>query len=459
MAAAQKKTAKKAETKAKTVTSTVENLETNKIKLTMTVTPERFREGLQHSYDRNKHYFNIPGFRKGKAPRKILEQSYGADVFHEDAINFVLPDAYEDSLDEHDIDPVYRPEISLGDVSEKEGAVFFAEVFTRPTAEIDDYYGLTYPKGEVEPTEDEIQQELSNQQEKNARQVSIDRPAEMGDITLINFKGFIDDEPFEGGEGEDFSLTLGSGQFIPGFEDQLVGKTPGDDVKVNVTFPEEYHAPEYAGKDAVFEVEILDVQAKEFPEIDDDFAQDVSEFDTLAEYREDITKRIKEHKEANIDNYKRNHILKQLVSKSTVEIPEAMFLGRLDEMMDDFSRQIQMQGMNVENYMRFTQMTPDSLKASWRPQAEIDVKNLLALEAVSKKENLAVDDSEFEEKVKEMLKFEGEQLKEFLKTLPPGRKKELERSMLNEKALELVIEKATAIDGPLPMEEIVVDEE
>lgn len=441
------------------VTSELENIENNKVKLTITILPERFREGLQHSYSRNKQYFNLPGFRKGKAPRKIIEQAYGRDVFFEDAINFVLPDAYETALDQHELDPVYRPEISPGDISEKDGAIFFAEVYTRPSAEIDDYHGLTYPKGEPEATEEDIQNELRSQQEKNSRQVSVARSAEMDDVVTINFEGFIDDEPFDGGKGEDFNLTLGSGQFIPGFEEQLVGSQPGDDVTVNVTFPDEYHAPEFAGKPAKFEVEILDVQTKELPELDDDFAQDISEFDTLAEYREDLAKKIKEHKESNAENEKRAYVLKQLTAKSTVDIPEAMYLGRLDEMMDDFTRQIQMQGMNVENYMRFTQLTPESLKAGWRPQAELDVQNILALEAVAKKEGLVITDEEFAEKIGEMLKLEGEARDNFVNDLQTGRRRELERSILAEKALDLVMEKAIAIDGPLPMEEIVIDED
>lgn len=436
------------------VTSEMENLEANKIKLTITVSPERFREGLQHAHNRNKHYFNLPGFRKGKAPRKMIEQAYGKDVFYEEAINFVLPDAYEAALDKHEIEPVYRPDISPGDISEKEGAVFFAEVYTRPEVEISDYFGLTCPKGEIDATEDEIQNELRSQQEKNSRQVSSSRPAEMGDVVSINFKGFIDDEPFEGGEGEDFDLTLGSNQFIPGFEEQLVGCSPGDDVKVNVKFPDEYHHPDYAGKPAVFEVEVLDVQTKELPELDDDFAQDVSEFDTMAEYREDLVKRIKEHKESNLDNNKRGYLLKQLIAKVNADIPEAMYLGRLDEMMNEFRRHIQMQGMDVENYMRFTQLTPESLRISWRPQAEVDVKNSLALEAIAKKEALTISDEEFSEKIAEMLKLEGDDLKKFLDTMPAGRKKELERSILSEKALELVLEKADMIDGAFPTDEI-----
>ena len=442
-----------------TTTSVLENVETNKVKLTITIPPDRFREGLQHAYNRNKHHFNLPGFRKGKAPRKIIEQAYGKDVFYEDAVNFVLPDAYEAALNEHNLDPVYRPDIAPGDISEAEGAVFFAEVYTRPSAEIGDYSDLTYPKGTVDATDEEVEQELKAQQMKNARQVSVSRPAEMGDVVTINFEGFIDDEAFEGGSGEDFNLTLGSGQFIPGFEEQLVGTTPGDDVKVNVSFPDDYHHPDYAGKAAIFEVEVLDVQGKEMPEIDDDFAQDVSEFDTLAEYKDDLKKRIKENKEGNLENNKRGHLLKQLIEKITVDIPEAMYLARMDEMMEEFRRQVQMQGMDVETYMRFTQLTPDNLRASWRPQAEIDVKNLLALEAVVRKENLALTDDEFRVKIAEMLKLEGDSLEQFVSTIPDERRKDLERSILSEKALELIMERATEVEGDYPSEELNNDEE
>ena len=442
------------------VTSLVENVDTNKVKITITISPERFKEGLNDAYNRNKHYFNLPGFRKGKAPRKLIEQAYGKEVFFEDAINFVLPDAYEDSLDEHELDPVYRPDISTGDVSEKEGAVFYAEVYIRPIGEISDYGDLTYPKGNTEATDEEVEQELKKQQEKNARQISITRPAEIGDIAIINFEGFIDGEAFDGGSGEDFSLALGSGQFIPGFEEQLVGSTPGDDIKVNVTFPEEYHEPNFAGKDAVFEVEVLDIQGKEMPELDDEFAQDVSEHDTLDEYREELKERIEKAKADNLENNKRAHILKQLVAKTTVEIPDVMYDARIEEMMDEFKRNAQMQGLDVESYMRFTQLTPESLQASWKPQAVIDVKNLMTLEAIVRKENLILNDGEFAEKLGETMKLEGDALDKFVSSIADSRRKEIERSMLCEKALEIVMEKATAVEGDYEAElEIEPEEE
>ena len=434
-------------------TSTIEKLEPTKLKITITISPEGFREGVVAAYNKNKHHFNIQGFRKGKAPRKMIEQMYGREVFYEDAINAVLPDAYEAALTDNDIEPVYRPEIEPGPASEDEGAVFYATVYIRPEAEIDEFYGLTYPKSDAEPTEDEILQTMKVEQEKNATQVSVSRPAEMGDVLTINFKGYFGDEPFEGGEGKDFELTLGSKQFIDNFEEQLVGTQPGDDVIVNVKFPDEYHHPDYAGKEAKFEVEVLDVQAKELPELDDEFASNVSDFDTLVEYREDVAKKIREGKEQNLENEKRSHVMQQLVEKATMDVPEAMYLARLDEMMDEFSHQIQRQGMNLETYMRFTQLTPEKLKENWRPQAEAEVKNMLALEAVARKEGLDINDEEFAEYIGKITMQEGDALQQLVDSLPPFRRKELVRSAVCGKAMDFVLDKAIAIDEPLPVVE------
>jgi len=437
-------------------TSTVEQLEPTKLKITMNISPESFREALHTAYNKNKGHFSLQGFRKGKAPRKMIEQAYGREIFYEDAFNSILPEAYEAALDEHDIEPVYRPEIEPGPASENDGAVFYATVDIRPVAEVDGYYGLTYPKGDAEPTEEEIQQALKVEQEKSATQVSVDRPAEMGDILTINFKGFFDGEPFEGGEGFDHELTLGSKQFIDTFEEQLVGHVVGDDVTVNVTFPEGYHHEAYSNKPAVFEVEILDIQGKILPEIDDDFAGNVSEFDTLAEYRESLVEIIRKNKEGNLENIKRGHLIKQLVEKATMEVPEGMYLARVDDMMDEFARSIQMQGMNLETYMRFTQATPEMLKEQWRPQAEAEVKNMLALEAVAIKENLVPTEEELKERLGKITAKEGDELTEILNNMHPARRKEFERSVRCEKAMEFVIEKAVATDEPMP--EINIDQ-
>ncbi|MCL1843702.1 MAG: trigger factor [Defluviitaleaceae bacterium] len=440
--------------KSKTVgilSSEMKTEENSKVILTITVTPERLREGLAFAYNRSKQYFNIPGFRKGKAPRKMIEQMYGREVFYEDAFNYILPDIYEEALDKYEIEPVYKPEIDMGDIDEKTGVTFIATVFVRPEVEIDEYYGLTYHKGDAEATEEDIQQALRAEQEKNSRQISVSRPAETGDVVTINFKGFMDgsDEPFEGGSGEDHELTLGSGQFIPGFEEQVVGHVPGDDFNVTVTFPENYHHADYSGKDAVFEVEVLDVKANELPEINDEFAEDVSEFDTLAEFRQDLASRIKESKEVNLENEKRDMIMKQLIALAKLEVPEAMYLGRVEDMFNEFARGIEMRGMDMENYMRFTQTSEATLKMAWRKQAEDDINGTLALSAVAKKEAFEVTEEEFKKLACEVMgKEEGdEQILTIIQDMHPSRRKELERSILCQKALDFVMEKATAVDA------------
>ncbi|MCL2571285.1 MAG: trigger factor [Defluviitaleaceae bacterium] len=440
---------KKSKTKQPQFSSTYEVVETNKIKLTITITPEGFREGLQKAYNKNKHYFDLPGFRKGKAPRKMIEQMYGKDVFHEDAINFVLPDAYEESLEQHNLDPVYKPNsIEPGDMSEAEGAIFYVHVYVRPEASIDGYYGLTYPKMETEATQADIQDALTTEQEKNARQASVERPAQLKDIVTINFKGFVDGEAFEGGTAEDFNLTLGSGQFIPGFEDQLVGKEVGDDVKVEVTFPEEYGHETLAGKPAVFEVEILDIQAKELPEIDDDFADQVSEFDNLAAYKDHLAKTITERKTNQLDSNKRMHLVGLLVKLTEVDVPQDMYTARLDESWDSFCRQVQMQGMDVETYLRFSNLTEETMRASWAEQAKFDVDSQLALEAVAKKENMTISDEEFRNHLKEMMGGEEKPVDDFIEKITPARRRDLERDLLCKKALDLVAENAIAVDEP-----------
>jgi trigger factor len=435
------------------VTSQFEQLESNKVKLTITVSPAGFREGLQYVYNKDRGHFNIPGFRKGKAPRKIIEQAYGKEVFYEDAMNFIFPEAYEAALQEWDIDPVYRPEVELGEnASEANGFVLYAIVATRPMAEIAEYFGITHPKGELEPTEEEIQEVLQTEQNKNARQVSVNRPAQLDDIVTINYKGFIDGEQFEGGTADDYDLTLGSNRFIDGFEEQLVGHEVGDDVVVTVTFPEEYHHPVYAGKPATFEVEILDVQTYELPEIDDDFAQDISEFDTLEEYRESIAKKIRKSNEDNLESRINSYIMDELINRTTVAPPEEMIMGRLDEMFDDFSFRIQQQGMNVENYLRFAGVSETALKASWKKQAEKETLGMLALEAIARKENIVATDEEFSSRVGKMLNVSDDapRLEQILENFPARERRELNKSVLREIAFEMVKEKAIPVDGPFP---------
>ena len=444
-------------------TSEIEQKEKNKVKFTVHVSPEFFREGLNYVHNKNKGYFNIPGFRKGKAPRKIVEQIYGHDIYYEDAINYCLPDAYEYALDIHDLDPVYKPDVDTTSTSEKEGAVFSIEIEVRPDVEVSEYMGLPYPKENTDVTESDIQAALRAEQEKNARRLSVDRNAELGDVVTINFVGYMDGEPFEGGAGQNYDLHLGIGQFIPGFEDQLVGYGAGDDVTVNVTFPENYSHEKVAGKAAVFEVEILDVQKRELPELDDEFAETISEFETMEEYREDLRSKIKDYKKTNLEGTKRNYVLKRLIEASTVEVPESMYLARLDEMMDDFSMQVRMRGMDVENYMRFSDLTEESLKASWRKKAEIDVKSALALHAVALKENFTVEEEEVHAKLGEVMKLDDDDIADYAKNMSKRQIKELERSILCKKALDLILENAVATEGleddtEIDIEDILNDE-
>jgi len=433
-------------------TSQLEQLENNKVKLTITVSPAGFREGLQEVYNKDKGYFNIPGFRKGKAPRRVIEQTYGKEVFYEDAVNYVIPEAYETALQQWDINPVYRPEIELGDgISESNGFVLYATVATRPLAEINEYFGITHPKGEMEPTEEEIQEVLKAEQKKSARQVSVQRPAQLEDIITINYKGFIDGEQFEGGTAEDFDLTLGSNRFIDTFEEQLVGHEVGDDVVVNVTFPQKYHHPDYAGKAATFEVEILDVQTHELPEINDEFAQDVSEFESLEEYRTSIIEKLRKNNEDSQENRIDSLILDELISRTTVDVPDEMYLGRVDEMFDDFSHKMEQQGINVESYLRFAGASEAALKASWHEQAKSEVLGMLALEAVARKENIVLTDEDFISRMGKILNVPDEQrLKEIIENFSPRQRKDFETPILREMAFEMVKEKANPVDGPFP---------
>ena len=434
------------------ITASQEQVEANKLKLTITISPEFFRLGLADVFNKNKWYFNVPGFRKGRAPRKLVEQMYGRDIFYEDALNFCMPRAYETALELLDVEPVYVPDVDPGEIDEKTGAVFYADVYVRPEVAIEGYLGLTYPKTEIDATEADIQNALRAEQEKNARQVSIDGPVKNGDVVTINFKGYIDGELFEGGSSEDHDLTIGSGQFIPGFEEQLIGTVPGDDINVDVTFPEDYQHEDYAGKAATFEVEIIDIKSNELPELNDDFASDISEFDTMAEYREDLAKTITEHKKQNAENTINSHLIQQLVDRIEADIPEAMYLSRIDDMYEEFKHSIRMRGLDVESYMRFTQLTEEGLKEGWREQAEGDVKSSLVLEAIAKKEGIIVSEEVFTEKMMGANKNDStneETINKMIESMPKGRRKEIERSILCEKALEFVKENAIELEEPL----------
>ena len=427
-------------------TSTVETIETNKIKLTLNISPELFKKGLQHAYNRNKGHISIQGFRKGKAPRKIIERFYGKDIFYEEALNHVLPDAYEEAVEKHDLEPVYKPEIDVESMDEEEGAVLTAEVFTKPEVKIENYYGLTYPIVETEPTEEDIQNRLQDEREKNARTVTVERPAEMGDIITINFAGYIDDEPFEGGEASDYELTLGSKTFIDTYEEQLVGHSAGDDVDVRVTFPDDYGKEDLQGKEALFKVEVLEVQSKELPELDDEFAQDVSEFETMAEFRENLVGVLREQKEQHALTSKRSEIVKQLVEMSEMEIPDVMYTARVEEMTEELRYRLWQQGLRLDQYLGFSQMSMDDLHDNYRMPAKEEVEARLVLETISKKENLEVSDEELREFIQKIA-LPSQDVDKILEELTEDRRESIITDILNQKALDFVVEKAVAIEA------------
>mgnify|MGYP001851592881 FL=1 len=396
----------------------VEKLEKNMAKLTIEVSAEDLEKAMQNAYLKAKNRITIPGFRKGKAPRKMIEHMYGKGIFLEDAANALIPEHYSKALEECELEIVSQPEIDVTQADPGKAFIFTAEVAVKPEVTLGEYKGLEVPKTETEVTEEEIEAELKKEQEKNSRTITVeDRGAENGDIATIDFEGFIDGTAFEGGKGTDYPLTLGSGSFIPGFEDQLVGAKAGDHVEVNVTFPEEYQAAELAGKAAVFQCDVKKVEAKELPELDDDFAQDVSEFDTLAEYKDDIRKKLTERKEKEARTAKENAAVDKVIENAQMEIPDAMINTQISQMLDDFSRRMQAQGLTMEQYFQFTGMTADKMREEMKPQALKRIQTRLVLEKIAETENIQPTDEEVNEeisKMAEMYKMEADKLKELL---------------------------------------------
>lgn len=387
--------------------STMEKIEKNKVKLTFSVDAARFEEGMQYSYNKNKSNIAVQGFRKGKAPRKLIEAQYGKAVFYDDAINFVMPEAYETAVKENNLDVVSRPEIDVTAIDEN-GVSFTAEVYTKPEVKLGDYKGLKYTKMDEEPTDEEIDAELKKEQEKNARIVTVtDRPVQNGDIATIDFKGFMDGEAFEGGEGKDFDLEIGSHSFIDTFEDQLVGKNVGDDVEVNVTFPENYGQASLAGKPAKFEVEIKDIKVKELPELNDEFVQDTTEFENLNEYKNEIAGKLIVAKKQQAKNKMEEDLVTALVEGCEMDVPQVMIDNDIDMKIEDFSRNIQSQGLSLDVYLQYMGQTVESMREAYRPMSEKQVKARLALEAVANAENFAVEEADLDAEIEKIAKAYG----------------------------------------------------
>lgn len=422
--------------------STMEKIEKNKVKLTFSVDAARFEEGMQYSYNKNKGNIAVQGFRKGKAPRKLIEAQYGKAVFYDDAINFVMPEAYETAVKENNLDVVSRPEIDVTAIDEN-GVSFTAEVYTKPEVKLGEYKGLKYTKMDKEPTDEEIDAELKKEQEKNARIVTVtDRPVQDGDIATIDFKGFMDGEAFEGGEGKDFDLEIGSHSFIDTFEDQLVGKNVGDDVEVNVTFPENYGQASLAGKPAKFEVEIKDIKVKELPELNDEFVQDTTEFENLNEYKNEIAGKLIVAKKQQAKNKMEEDLVTALVEGCEMDVPQVMIDNDIDMKIEDFSRNIQSQGLSLDVYLQYMGQTVESMREAYRPMSEKQVKARLALEAVANAENFTVEEADLDAEVEKIAKAYGMEKDVLKSALRPEDTENITKDIKVQKAVQFIKDNA-----------------
>ena len=423
----------------------VEKLEKNMAKLTIEVSAEELEKAIETAYQKNKNKISVPGFRKGKVPRKMIENMYGKEIFYEDAANELIPDAYEKALEECEEEIVSSPKIEVVTIEAGKPFVFTAEVALKPEVKLGKYKGVKVDKIDVEVTDAEVDAELEKEREANARTITVDnRPVKDGDDTVIDFEGFVDGVAFEGGKGENYPLTIGSGAFIPGFEEKLIGAEIGKEVDVDVTFPEEYHAEELKGKAAVFKCTVKEIKEKELPALDDEFAAEVSEFDTLAEYKEDVKKKLAEKKEKDAKNAKEDAVIEAIIADSEMDIPEAMIETQQRQMMDDFAQRITMQGLSMEQYMQFTGMTPQMMLEQVKPQAIKRIQSRLVLEAVVAAEGIVATEEDYDNeavKMAEMYQMEVSKVKEMLDENASA-KEQLMKDLAITKAVEFVVENA-----------------
>ena len=425
----------------------VEKLEKNMAKLTIEVSAEDLDKAMEKAYQKQKSRISLPGFRKGKAPRKMIESMYGKGVFMEDAVNSLVPQEYTKALGECDLEIVSQPEINVTQMEPGKALIFTADVAVKPEVTLGDYKGVEVPKSEITVTDEEVDAEVKKEQDKNARTVAVeDRAAANGDITTIDFEGFVDGVAFDGGKGTDYALTLGSGTFIPGFEDQLVGSKAGDHVEVKVTFPEEYQAKELAGKEAVFQCDVKKIETKEVPELDDEFAKDVSEFDTLAEYKEDVKKKLTEKKEKEARTAKENAAVDKAIENAQMDIPELMTKTECRQMMDDFSRRMQQQGLSMEQYFQFTGQSMDKMMEDMKPQALKRIQTRLVLEKVAEAENIQPSEEEITEEIQKMAdayKMEADKIRE---AIGESGLEQMKKDMAVQKAVTVIADAAVEVE-------------
>lgn len=420
----------------------VEKLEKNMAKLTIETSAEDFEKALQSAYQKNKGKFNVPGFRKGKVPRQMIEKMYGAAIFYEDAANEIIPEAYANAADESKLDIVSQPEIDVTQIEKGKTFIFTAEVALKPEVTLGDYKGIEVEKLAIEVTDEEIDAEVDKEREKNSRVVEAPRRKKVkdGDITTIDFEGFVDGVAFEGGKGEDYSLTIGSHSFIEGFEEALIGVEVGAETDVNVTFPENYQAAELAGKPAVFKVTVKEIKVKELPEADDDFAKDISEFDTIAEYKADLKAKLQEKKADEAKAAKEDAVIEKIIENATMEIPEAMIKTQVKRMIDDFAQRITSQGLSVEQYFQFTGLDYDKLSEQMNPQAVKRIQSRLVLEAIAKAENIEIAEEAIGKEIADMAvayKMEADKLKELI---GENEKEQMKADLAVQEAVKLVVD-------------------
>lgn len=424
----------------------VEKLEKNMAKLTIEVSAEEVEKAIEKAYQKQKSRISVPGFRKGKVPRKMVEKMYGVGVFYEDAVNDMIPTAYEAAVKESELEIVSQPKIDVVQIEAGKEFIFTAEVAVKPEVELGAYKGVEVPKSDVSASDEEIMAEIDREREQNSRIITVDdRAVEDGDMTVIDFEGFVDGVAFEGGKGTDYPLTIGSHSFIDTFEEQLIGKNIGEEVDVNVTFPEEYHAEELKGKPALFKVTIKEIKKKELPELDNDFVEDVSEFSTVDEYKASIKTKIEEKKADEAKSAKEEATIEKIIEGAKMEIPDAMVDSQVRQMAEDFARRISAQGLTIDQYFQYTGLTSDKLLEQMRPQALKRIQSRLVLEAVADKENFEVTDEDVNNEINDMAsayQMEADKLKDLL---TDADKENMKRDIQVKKAVEFVTENAKEV--------------
>ena len=421
----------------------VEKLENNMAKLTIEVPADDLEKALQSAYMKQKNKIAMPGFRKGKVPRQMIEKMYGPEIFYDDAANALIPKAYSEAYEECELEIVSRPEINVVQIEKGKSFIFTADVATKPEVKLGEYKGLEVDKVSTRVTQKEVDAKIQEEAEKNAREVVVtDRAVADGDEVILDFEGFVDGETFEGGKGENYPLTIGSGSFIPGFEEQLVGAEAEKEVEVKVTFPEDYHAEELKGKEAVFKCTVHEIKAKELPELDDEFASEVSEFDTLDELKTDIKAKIKEQKVNDGKRAQEDAAVDAIIESAKMDLPEAMVDTQARQMLDEFAQRMQQQGLTLDQYMQFTGMTADKMMDELRPQAEKRIKTRLVLEAIAKAENIEITDEKLDEEIAKMAEayqMEADKLKSFM---GDKEKEQMKQDMAVQEAITFVVDNA-----------------